>query len=111
MRILVDFDGTIVEDKYPEIGELKPGVKEAFTELRNKGVYISVLSCRTSVELFPNKIDRDNQMRLMENFLVENEIPFNEVINYSDKPIATYYIDDRAIEFKDNWNEIVKRIK
>ena len=28
-----------------------------------------------------------------------------------EKPRAQYYIDDKAIEFKDNWAEILQRIE
>ena len=28
-----------------------------------------------------------------------------------EKPRAEYYIDDKAIEFKNNWKEILERIK
>lgn len=32
LYIAIDFDGTVVEDKYPKIGELKPLVKETINK-------------------------------------------------------------------------------
>ena len=43
----IDFDGTIVEHAFPEIGELKPGAKEAITELYEH-FDIVISSCRAS---------------------------------------------------------------
>jgi hypothetical protein len=89
---------------------LKKGVREAFKELKERGAHISISSCRTSIELFYNKVDRDNQKKLIESFLIENKIPFDEVLDYTNKPIANYYIDDRAIKFENNWDEMINKI-
>lgn len=53
--ISVDFDGTIVHHRFPEIGELKPGAKDALTRLIEK-YDIVISSCRASA-LFRKKPD------------------------------------------------------
>lgn len=40
MIISIDFDGTIVEDKYPEIGPIKANVAEVINQLKQDGHYL-----------------------------------------------------------------------
>lgn len=106
----IDFDGTIVEFAYPEMGEPKSGVKESLQKLRDMGWRIVICSCRTCHEVKKYPIDRTEQVRMMEDYLDEHEIPYDEVLN-NDKPLAAWYIDDRAIGFRDNWEDVVKEIE
>ena len=46
--IVIDFDGTICEHKFPDIGEPMPGVKEALETLKKSGFRIIVHTCRTT---------------------------------------------------------------
>lgn len=46
MIFAIDFDGTIVEHKYPEIGALKPSAKQVINELYGKGHYIIIWRSR-----------------------------------------------------------------
>jgi len=110
MRLLVDLDGTICINKYPELGEVLPGTREALTKLKKAGHYITIYTCRLGVELVPNSINRALQVKAIEKFLKENEIPFDEIYEKTGKPIADWYIDDRNIEFKYNWKEIAERL-
>lgn len=107
--LCIDFDGTICDFDYPEMGEPKAGIKEAFQRLKDRGWTIHILSCRTNVELKKYPIDRTMQVREMKEYLDKHEIPYDEVLN-KDKPLAVWYIDDRGISFQDNWDEIVKEI-
>tara|TARA_Y100000310_G_C20699497_1_gene828392 strand:+ start:5998 stop:6336 length:339 start_codon:yes stop_codon:yes gene_type:complete len=110
MRVCVDMDGTICDDEYPFFGCVRDGVREALTKLKAAGHYITIHSCRTGEELKPNIFDRVEQIEQMEEFLKDNHIPFDEIYEGFGKPIADYYIDDRGIEFKDNWAEISDRL-
>jgi len=86
-----DFDGTIVENNFPEIGEIIDGTIErmnrAWQFLSN---IIIIWSCRSG--------DYENQMRA---FLLKNKIPFdfinrNPMFNMgSPKIFAHEYLDDR----------------
>lgn len=51
MKIAVDFDGTIVEHKYPEIGEVKLFAFETLKALREKGHRLILWTFRTGIEL------------------------------------------------------------
>jgi hydroxymethylpyrimidine pyrophosphatase-like HAD family hydrolase len=106
----IDFDGTITNFSYPEMGEPQKGVKEALQRLKDLGYTIHILSCRTSIDVNKHPIDRTMAVRDMEDYLKKHEIPFDQVLN-KDKPIAHYYIDDRAIGFRNDWEEVIKEIK
>ncbi len=106
MRACIDYDGTI---RNWRTGELEEGVKEALTRLREAGYYISILSCRTSKE-YADYSGQQIQKKNIETFLIDNEIPFDEILDY-DKPIANVYIDDAGIEYNgNNWEEIADRL-
>ncbi|MCL2327097.1 MAG: hydrolase [Bacteroidetes bacterium] len=51
MKIAVDFDGTIVEHKYPAIGEIKPFAFETLRELQKKGHQLIMWTYRWGKEL------------------------------------------------------------
>ena len=108
--ILVDFDGTICDFAYPEMGKPTKGVKEALQRFQDLGYEVHILSCRTNHELKKYPIDRQEQVRKMEAYLDEHQIPYDKVLN-KDKPMATWYIDDRAIGFRNNWKDVVKEIE
>ena len=107
MIIAIDFDGTIVHDKFPDIGEMVEGAKEAINQLYKDGYTIIIWSCRTKI----------NKARAIE-WLVKNGIKyhkFNEscpinVAKYGGvdtrKVYADIYIDDRMLFKLPTWDEI-----
>lgn len=106
MYIAVDFDGTITkENKYPEIGELRPYAKEIINALRNKGHKLYLWTCRNNKEL-----------KDAINFLSDNGIELDGYNNCdyefgNRKMIAQLYIDDRAYPCKEiDWIEIYENI-
>ena len=107
---VIDFDGTICECSYPGMGSPKKGVKEALQKIKDLGYEIHILSCRTNVDLKKYPIDRQEEVRAMEKYLNEHKIPYDQVLN-KDKPVAHIYIDDRAIGFRDNWEEVLKEVE
>lgn len=108
--VLVDFDGTICDFAYPEMGYPKRGVREALQKIKDMGYKIHILSCRTNTELHKYPSDRIQQVRMMEAYLKEHEIPYDKVLN-KDKPLAHFYIDDRAIGFRDDWERVIEEMK
>lgn len=97
MTIAVDFDGTIVADEYPQIGRLQSGAKDTLQRLHKEGHKIIIWTCRSG-ELLVEAI----------NFLLWNEIPFDQVNDNlrenieqyggnSRKVCADVYIDDRCL--------------
>lgn len=102
--LVLDFDGTIVDHCFPDIGPIKPGAIEAITRLRTK-FHIIISSARNS-SVFESRSSHDEMVK----FIQENNIPHDQIDDGSfGKLPAIAYIDDRAVEFKDNWLEIASR--
>ena len=108
MIIAVDFDGTIVEHKYPAIGKTKLFAFETLKQLQKQGHQLILWTYRTGKEL-------ENAV----NFCKENELKFYAVNkNYpeeqfeeqtiSRKIYADIYIDDRNIGGFPGWSKIWK---
>lgn len=114
--IAVDLDGTILEPPPGDIyekdgknmfGEPKPGAREAMYEMIDGGARVSVYTARTYFA--KTKEQEDSLLFDIENVLVENDIPFTDVY-VGNKPPAMVYVDDRAIRFDNNWDEVLKSI-
>ncbi len=107
---VIDFDGTIVDFAFPSVGEPKEGVREALQKIKDMGYEIHILSYRTSPDVFKYPIDRQEQVREMEKYLDDHDIPYDVVLN-KDKPLAHFYIDDRGIGFRDNWEKVIEEME
>lgn len=104
LKLAVDFDGTIVDHSYPDIGTLKPGVKEALARLI-EDYEIVIWSCRASARF--QEPEQEKYYHDMLEFLKRHEIPFDSIdTGNSGKITAFAYIDDRAIPFENNWAAI-----
>lgn len=117
-RIAVDFDGTLCEDAYPEIGAVKPGAVEALRQLRAAGFFILIWSCRTcswDAHLYPSDPDLHpydrEPVQAMVAWLEANQIPFDAIDDgQRGKPNAAFYIDDKGVRFNNNWEGIADGI-
>jgi len=112
--ICVDFDGTLCDHAYPEIGPVKAGACEALIAFKRMGYHILIYTCRTSsyhFEVFggtpgDNALERP-RVQAMIAWLNEHDIPYDEVDDGTKgKPLADFYIDDKGVRFDDNWKEI-----
>jgi hypothetical protein len=105
IKIAIDFDGTIVEHKYPEIGEEKLFAFETLKELQKRGCMLILWTYRTGKEL-EEAIEFCRQ-RGVEFYAVNKNYPeekFEE--NIVRKIEADIYIDDRNIGGFPGWNRI-----
>lgn len=109
--LAVDFDGTIVEHKFPEIGETLKGAFPTLKALKANGVRIMLWTMRGHPDLskFPHtnhwtgeKITRDTLQEALD-FCKENGLEFDgvnespEQFSTSNKQYAHLYIDDAAL--------------
>ena len=103
--IAVDFDGTIVEDKYPKIGKPKIFAFETLKELQEKGHRLILWTVRSGRTL-------DEAVTFCETngiifYAVNKSYPEEEYQNkYSRKVNADLFIDDRNIGGLVEWGEI-----
>lgn len=107
MIIAVDFDGTIVDDKYPFIGNPKPDAIETLKKLRKEGYQLILWTCRTGKELAEAvRFCSENGVRFD---AINKSLRYNVVAHGGSDPRkvgANMYIDDRGIVDLPPWNEI-----
>lgn len=91
--IAIDFDGTLVTNDFPAIGEIKPDVVEWVREQNERGATIILFTTR-----------QNKKLREARDFCESNNIPidyYNENPDWlpfetSGKVFADLYVDDRA---------------
>ncbi|MFQ5964722.1 MAG: hypothetical protein ACE5KZ_10585 [Candidatus Scalinduaceae bacterium] len=105
--IVVEFDGVICENKFPDVGEPIGGVREALNTLKRAGYRIIIHSRRTSSYL-KNKLIC-NQYQWIADYMEYYKLYYDDIW-LLDKPIAVAYIDDKALNFYNNWEEITEQI-
>jgi len=89
--LAIDFDGTIVQDAYPNIGKLKPFASSIIRFLYyDYNCEIVIWTCRSGKE----EID-------CENFLIENNIPFTTINKNTPSVIARWNNDDSRKVYAD----------
>tara|TARA_Y100000310_G_scaffold163309_1_gene163149 strand:- start:2255 stop:2620 length:366 start_codon:yes stop_codon:yes gene_type:complete len=105
MRICVDMDGTICQNKIgsQDYYEVEPmlGASEALQTLKEQGYYIVIFTAR-GMKTFSNnegRIIATHSKKLTE-WLQKWNIPFDELLFA--KPHVDYFIDDKGYRFE-NW--------
>lgn len=102
--ISIDFDGTITkENLYPNIGEFRENAVECIKKLQ-KYNHCFLFTCRQGKTLV-------SALKALEEKGVQLSIfsPYDIDVAFGRKPIADYYIDDRAMFDKEpDWYEIEK---
>lgn len=111
-NIAIDFDGVIHQfDGWGDgtcYGEPIKGALESIMELsKNYNVIIFTAKARPDRPLVGGKTG----LELVTEWLAKHEVLhlIKEVTH--EKPRAKFYIDDKAIEFKNNWKEIMTRLE
>ena len=90
--IAIDFDGTITtENTYPYVGKFRPNAIEAIKKIQENN-FCFLFTCRQGREL-TEVLDvlKENGINIGINSKYDFEVAFGR------KPIADYYIDDRAL--------------
>lgn len=93
----VDFDGTIVENKFPGIGKMKPDADRVLKALSKSGFKIVIHTCRANPELGEDKSKK--YIEDMEKWLKDNEIPYDDIWKGVGKPLVHLFVDDNALPF------------
>ena len=111
MTIAVDFDGTIVRHKYPEIGEEIPFAVQTLKMLIADRHKVILWSVREGV-LLDEAVEWCRQ-RGLEFYAVNKDYPEEQVGGeyYTRKSKADIFIDDRNLGGLPDWGTIYKIIK
>ncbi len=105
MKIAVDFDGTIVENKYPEIGEEKLFAFETLKQLQKRGHQIILWTYRTGSEL--DEAVNFCKSHGVEFYAVYNNYPEEKPSDGLPRKInADIYIDDRNLGGFIEWGKV-----
>ena len=105
--VAFDFDGTISSYKsgWTGIGDLPdppvPGIRELFQKLRNAGMTIVIYSCRAR--------DLAGYRAIVTWLTKWKLVEFVESVVYT-KPVARCYVDDRALQFTGDTQELFWKI-
>ena len=98
--IAIDYDDTIHDRQNPKEGrKLGPplaGAKEALEALKAAGWKIIIHSC--------------NRPKVIADWMIYYEIPYDYIWDQVGKPVADWYVDDRAIEFRGSWADVLEKI-
>ena len=109
MVIAVDFDGTIVENKYPDIGKEKTFAIQTLRTLQQEGNRIILFTSREGKEL-DAAVDFCRQRGLVF-FAVNSNQPADALFTrQTSKVIADVYIDDRNLGGIPDWPTIYEVI-
>lgn len=112
MLIAVDFDGTIVRDKYPEIGREIPFATDTLKMLMNEGHQLVLWTVRRGPTL-EAAIEWCRQ-RGVEFYAVNKSFPGEDETDpdhhYSRKPKVDIFIDDRNVGGLPDWGTIYQMI-
>ncbi|MDR2009593.1 MAG: hypothetical protein LBQ22_03840 [Bacteroidales bacterium] len=105
LTIAVDFDGTIVEHRYPEIGEILPEAFEVLRELQENGHRLILWTLRDGIDLESAvNFCLDNGIIF---YAVNHSKPDEEFNKYISRKIdVDYFIDDRNIGGFMGWDKI-----
>jgi len=107
--IAIDFDGTIVEHRYPFIGRIRPFAFQTMEALQINGHRLILWSHRSGQKL--DEAVKFCRYHGIEFYAVNKNYPEEEWDeNDSRKILADIYIDDRNLGGLPSWGEIFKII-
>ena len=110
MNIAVDFDGTIVEDRYPQIGKERPFATATLKQLIKDGHHLILWTVREGSRLDEAvKWCEEHGVRF---FAVNRDYEDDELTSnhHSHKVKADMFIDDRNVGGLPEWGQIYQMI-
>lgn len=106
MIIAIDFDGTLVSDRFPEVGEPLMFAFDALRQLKEQGNKLILWTCREDIperKYLTEAVELCRANGIEFDAVNENlpDSPFIEM-GHSRKVFADFYIDDKALQ--PQWN-------
>lgn len=109
LTIAVDFDGTLVENRYPEIGKPIIFAFETLRKLQQEGHQIILWTYRCGSKL--QEAVEFCEKNGVSFYAVNKSYPEEEFdLNISRKILADFFIDDRNINGLPPWGEIYHQL-
>jgi len=111
MKIAIDFDGTIVDDKYPEIGREKPFAIDTLRMLLREKHQLILWSVREGKAL-QEAVDWCHK-RGVDFWAVNRDFPEEDILHnehFSRKIKADIFIDDRNVGGLPDWGDIYRML-
>lgn len=102
--IAVDFDGTIVDQEFPLIGEEIPGATQTLKTLQDKGFIICIWTCRENNYLL-SAIEWLKQRDFTPDY-INAAPPYSDKLGDSRKIYADFYFDDKSFPPFPGWFEV-----
>lgn len=107
--VAIDFDGTIVDNGFPEVGTPMPYAADMIRKLHADGCYIIIWTCRYTPEHIGEMVE----------YLNDSNIPYHKINENADfldfKPYPKIFynilIDDRMLGGLKDWREMYKMIR
>lgn len=117
--IAIDFDGTVVQHEFPNIGELMPGAKRVINKWHDMGYHILIWTCRNNYE--PDHPEWDQApIGAVAKFCNEQGLQITGINQQqpglgfyleSRKIFANIYIDDRNLGGFPGWDFTEKAVE
>lgn len=108
-RILLDFDGELVDNKFPEIGTIREGMREFLGTCKSLGIEVFIWTARGNrCAVFPNDKQCYNGLKDVYEFLIKENLYFTGIYT-GHKPIGEgadqfqFLMDDKAAHFYNGW--------
>ena len=103
-RVLIDFDGVMMQRGNGSIyakGRPIAGALQAIKGLKDLGYEIKIFTTRASSE--------GSGVEMVESWLLDYGVKHDGITG--EKLDAEYYIDDKAIAFRGNWEDVLDEIR
>jgi hypothetical protein len=105
---LIDFDGTLSQWSYPELGDPQEGAREALFELRRRGYRLIIWTSRMDRTIYTLP-ERLATKHLIEGWLLKHDMPWDEIdMGVAGKRLAGIWIDDKVIHHLGDWDETLR---
>ena len=106
LTIAIDFDDTIVENSYPNVGDLREGAKKYINKLYADGHYIIINTCRAGI--YEYQAEYFLYLHGVNIHAINRNSPRSRMYFDPDcrKISADVYIDDKNVGGLPSWEDI-----